>query len=226
MQIVGDQLKENNPQVKKYIIEPIKERLKGEWSRFGTGEKAATIGLGAATLGMAGGLMLSDPGGRKRLEGVNLAAPFTLIPYMPLSSFRYTLPSGDSPDKKLFKFETGFQADNLINLRTKDRGLPEMSLRVNMQWGYDPATERLTVLGGDASLGLVPGLTLSAGAYKDVLRSPQTSIGPEGQMTQVMKSIPELDRPHPIPDVRIMINVDLMKFKPRDVARQIKRIFP
>jgi len=79
--------------VKKYIIEPIKERLKGEWSRFGTGEKAATIGLGAATLGMAGGLMLSDPGGRKRLEGVNLAAPFTLIPYMPLSSFRYTLTS-------------------------------------------------------------------------------------------------------------------------------------
>ena len=81
---------------------------------------------------------------------------------MPLSSFRYTLPSGDRPDKKLFKFETGFQADDLINLRTKDRGLPEMSLRVNMQWGYDPATERLTVLGGDASLGLVPGLTLSA----------------------------------------------------------------
>ena len=32
-------------------------------ARFGTGEKAATIGLGAATLGMAGGLMLSDPGG-------------------------------------------------------------------------------------------------------------------------------------------------------------------
>ena len=31
LQIVGDQLKENNPQVKKYIIEPIKERLKGEW---------------------------------------------------------------------------------------------------------------------------------------------------------------------------------------------------
>ena len=45
-------------------------------------------------------------------------------------------------------------------------------------------------------------------------------------MTQVMKSIPELDRPQPIPDVRIMINVDLMKFKPRDAARQIKRIFP
>ena len=63
--------------------------------------------------------MLSDPGGRKQLEGVNLAAPFTLIPYMPLSSFKYTLPSGDSPDKRLFKFETGFNADDLINLRTE-----------------------------------------------------------------------------------------------------------
>ena len=225
LKTVAEQAADNNPQVKKVIIEPIKEKLKGQWNRLGTGEKAATIGLGAATLGMAGGAMLSDPGGRKQLEGVNLATPFTLIPYMPLTSFKYTLPSGDSPDKRLFKFETGFKADDLINLRTESRGLPKMSLGVNMQWGYDPATERLTVLGGDASLGIVPGLSLSAGAYKDVLRPPQTLIGPEGQMTQVKKSIPEFDKPQPIPDVRIMLNVDLMKFKPGDLIRQIKSIF-
>lgn len=225
LKTVAEQAADNNPQVKKVIIEPIKEKLKGEWSRLGTGEKAATIGLGAATLGMAGGAMLSDPGGRKQLEGVNLAAPFTLIPYMPLSSFKYTLPSGDSADKRLFKFETGFKADDLINLRTESRGLPKMSLGVNMQWGYDPTTERLTLLGGDASLGLVPGLSLSAGAYKDVLRPPQTFMGPEGQMTQVKQSIPEFAKPQPIPDVRIMLNVDLLKFKPGDVVRQIKSIF-
>jgi hypothetical protein len=225
LKTVAEQAADNNPQVKKVLIDPIKDRLKGQWGRLGTGEKAATIGLGAATLGMAGGAMLSDPSGRKQLEGVNLAAPFTLIPYMPLSSFKYTLPTGASPDQRLFKFETGFKADDLINLRTEARGLPKMSLGVNMQWGYDPATDRLSLLGGDASLGIVPGLSLSAGAYKDVLRSPQTVIGPEGQMTQIKKSVPEFDKPQPIPDVRIMLSVDLMKFKPSDLARQLKSIF-
>jgi hypothetical protein len=225
LKTVAEQAADNNPQVKKVIIEPIKDQLKGQWNRLGTGAKAATTGLGAATLGMAGGAMLSDPGGRKQLAGVNLATPFTLIPYMPLSSFKYTLPSGDSPDKRLFKFETGFKADDLINLRTKAGGLPKMSLGVNMQWGYDPATERLTILGGDASLGLVPGLSLSAGAYKDVLRPPQNFMDPEGQITQIKKSIPEFDKPQPIPDVRIMLTVDLMKFKPGDLVRQVQSIF-
>ena len=225
LKTVAEQAMDNNPQVKKVIIEPIKDQLKGQWKRFDTGEKAATISLGVATLGMAGGAMLSDPGGRKQLEGLNLAAPFTLIPYMPLSSFKYTLPSGSSPDKRLFKFETGFKADDLINLRTESRGLPKMALSVNMQWGYDPITERLTVLGGDATLGLVSGLSVSAGAYKDVLRPPQTFMGPEGQMTQIKKSIPEFEKPQPIPDVRIMLNVDLMKFKPGDLMRRIQSIF-
>ena len=221
LKTVAEQAADNNPQVKKVII----DKLKSVWNRLGSGEKVATIGLGVATLGMAGGAMLSDPGGRKQLEGVNLAAPFTLIPYMPLSSFKYTLPSGDSPDKRLFKFETSFKADDLINLRTESRGLPKMSLGVNMQWGYDPATERLTILGGDASLGLVPGLSLSAGAYKDVLRPSKTFLGQEGQLTQVKQSIPDFDKPQPIPDVRIMLNVDLMKFKPGDLVRQIQSIF-
>lgn len=225
LKTVAEQAADNNPQVKKVIIEPIKGKLKGEWNRLGTGEKTAVIGMGAATLGMAGGAMLADPGGRKQLEGVNLATPFTLIPYMPLSSFKYTLPSGDSPDKRLFKFETSFKADDLINIRTERRGLPKMSVGVNLQWGYDPATERLAVLGGDASLGLVPGLSLSAGAYKDVLRPSPTFIGPEGQMTQSKQSIPEFGKPQPIPDVRIMLTVDLLKFKPGDLARQIQNFF-
>jgi hypothetical protein len=181
--------------------------------------------MGAATLGTAGGAMLADPGGRKRLEGINLAAPLTLIPYMPLSGFKYTLPTGESADKRMFKFETSFKADELINIRTERHGLPKMALNVNMQWGYDPSTDRLSILGGDASLGVVPGLSLSAGAYKDILRPPQTFVGPEGQMTQVKKSIPEFEKPQPIPDVRIMLTVDLMKFNPRDLVRQIDAIF-
>lgn len=225
LKTVAEQAKDNNPQVQKVVIEPMKNKLKGEWNRLSTGDKTATLGLGAATLGMAGGAMLSDPSGRKQLEGFNLAAPFTLIPYMPLSSFKYTLPSGDNPENRLLKFETSFNADDLINLRAGRSGLPTMSLGVNMQWGYDPASERLSILGADATFGVVPGLSLSAGAYKDVLRPPQTITGSEGQMAEIKKSVPEFDKPQPIPDVRIMLNVDLMKFKPGDLVRQIKGLF-
>jgi len=225
MKTVAEQAKDNNSKVKTVLIDPIKDRLKGEWGRLSTGEKATTIGFGAGTLGMAGGALLSDPGGRKVLEGVNLAAPFTLIPYVPLSSFKYTLPKGGGPAERLLKFETDFTADDLINIRTKSRGLPEMSLSVSMQWGYDPGADRLSVLGGNATLGVVPGLSISGGAYKDVLRPPQTFIGPGGGMTEARKSIPEFGEPKPIPDVRVMVTVDLMKFNPGDLVKQIKGLF-
>jgi hypothetical protein len=169
--------------------------------------------------------MLSDPGGRKKLEGVNLAAPLTLIPYVPLNSFKYTLPSGDTPEKRLFKLETGFNADDLINFHTESRGMLKMSFRVTMQWGYDSTTVRLIILGGDASLGLVPGLSIS-GRRIQGRASPTSDLHrSEGQMTQIKKSLPEFDKPQPIPDVRIMLNIDLMKFKPGDLARQLRRLF-
>jgi len=222
LKTVAEQAADNNPKVKQVVIEPLKQRAKGEWGRLSGGEKAAVIGWGAGTLALAGGSMLSDPHGRKTLQGVNLAAPLTLVPYMPLSRFTYTLPSGDSPETRLFRFDTGFTGDDLINLHTERRGLPKMSLRVNMRWGFDPSTDRLSVLGGDATLGIVPGLSISGGAYKDVLRQPPTFIGESGQLTQIRKSVPGPDRPEPIPDVRVMVTVDLLKFKPGDLKRQLK----
>jgi hypothetical protein len=225
LKTVGEQAVDNNPQVKKKIVEPLKDAAKGEFNRLSTGEKAATIGFGAGTLGLAGGALLSDPSGRKVLSGVNLAAPLTLIPYLPLTSFKYTLPSGTTPDKRLLKFDIGLKADDLINLHTEARGLPKISLGVNMQWGYDPTTDRLSILGADATFSPVPGLTLSGGAYKDILRPSFPQVGPEGQSIEVKKSIPDAGKPQPIPDVRFMISIDLLKFKPGDLARQIRGLF-
>jgi hypothetical protein len=62
-------------------------------------------------------------------------------------------------------------------------------------------------------------------AYNDVLRPPQKFIGPESQMTQIQKSVSEFDKPQPIPDARVMLNVDLMKLKSDDLVRHIKSIF-
>jgi hypothetical protein len=225
LKTVADQAVDNNPKVKTVVVEPIKKQAKGQWNKLSTGEKVGVIGWGAGTLGLAGGTMLSDPSGRKTLEGVNLAAPLTLIPYMPLSTFKYTLPTGDSPELRLFRFETGFKADELLNLRTERQGLPKMALSVNLTWGYDPVTERLSVLGGDAKLGVVPGLTISGGAYKDIQRPPDVTFGDAGQLNQTVKSIPGGPKPTPIPDVRVMVTVDLLKFKPGELKRQLRSIF-
>ncbi|HHJ18437.1 MAG TPA: DUF4157 domain-containing protein, partial [Gammaproteobacteria bacterium] len=73
LKTVAKQAKDNNPKVKKLVIDPLKTQLKNKWNQLGTGDKAVAIGFGAGTVGMTAGALLSDPKGRKLLEGVNLA---------------------------------------------------------------------------------------------------------------------------------------------------------
>ncbi|HEU4372429.1 MAG TPA: DUF4157 domain-containing protein [Telluria sp.] len=215
----------DNEKVKSRLIKPAKLQLEAKWAKLGTGEKASAIGVGGGALALGGGALLSDPKGRKQLEGVNLALPFTLIPYMPLKSFKYTLPTGPGPAGRLDKIETNFDADDLINIRTSKRGLPKMALKVNLLWGYDPATRHLSVLGADATLGIVPGLSISGGLYKDIQRPPNLLPGADGGTVESKLSLPAGAGPTPIPDARIMINVDLLKFNPSDLKRQLKSWF-
>lgn len=207
LKVVAEQASDNNPRLKEKVIEPLKLKLKGGWDQLGTGAKVGVIGVGGAALGLGAGSLLSDPKGRKQLEGLNLAAPFTLIPYMPLTSFKYTLPSGDTPELRQFKFDTSFDASDLIKLGSKR----DIKLKVNMEWGYDPSTDKLRILGGDATLVLLPGLTISAGVYKDVLKPPNLMTGPGGGPERSEKSIPGGPAATPMPDTRFMINIDLLK---------------
>jgi hypothetical protein len=225
LKTVAEQAVDNNPYVKKEIIEPFKKTFKGKWEELPTSEKAGIIGFGAATLGITAGPLLADPKGRKMLEGVNLAAPLKLIPYMPLTGFKYTLPSGETEEKGQFRFETTFSLDDYLKLRSERTGLPPISLQIGMQWGYDPKTERLSVIGAQVQLGLVPGVTLSGGAYTDILPTPQVFTTPEGGTVESRQRIPELPKPVPRPDVRIMLNVDLLKLNPATLGKQIQQIF-
>jgi|GEM_PF-4920931 len=207
LKVVAEQASDNNPRLKEKVIEPLKLKLKGGWDQLGTGAKVGVVGVGGAALGIGAGSLLSDPKGRKQLEGLNLAAPFTLIPYMPLTSFKYTLPSGETPELRQVKFDTSFDASELIKLGSKR----DIKLKVNMEWGYDPSTDKLKILGGDATLVLLPGLTISAGVYKDVLKPPNLMTGPGGGPERSEKSIPGGPTAAPMPDTRFMINIDLLK---------------
>ncbi|HKA27952.1 MAG TPA: hypothetical protein VKH82_01160 [Candidatus Binatia bacterium] len=49
-------------------------------------------------------------------------------------------------------------------------------------------------------------------------RSAQPQVG------QIEKSLPETDKPTPIPDLRVLVTVDLLKFKPADLGRLLGHI--
>lgn len=223
--VAGEQAIDNNPKVKKEIIEPLKLTLKQKWDALPGGEKALVGGFGAGTLALSGGALLSDPNGRKILEDINIAAPLQLIPYMPLSSFKYKLPSGDSAEKRQFRFETTFNLDELLKKRAENSGLPPFTFQIGLEWGYDPVTEQLKVLGAQADFGLAPGVNISGGAYPDILPTPQVFFTPEGGRVESKQSIPELPKREPQPDVRVMVTVDLLKVNPSMLGKQIGRVF-
>lgn len=223
LKVVAEQAKDNNPQVKKEIIAPLEKWGKSKWEGLSTGEKAAGISFGAATIGLVGGSLLADPKGRKLLEGVDLGAPLKLIPYMPLTGFKYTLPSGEEGEKRLFRFETIFSGNDYLKLLTEHKGLPKMSLQVKMQWGYDASAQHLGVLGAQAQIGLMPGLSISAGTYPDILGMPETFMTSEGRMVTSKQRIPDAGH-EKIPDTRVMLSIDLLKLDKRIIGKRLHSI--
>lgn len=224
LKTVAEQAVDNNPKVKTTIVEPIKEKAKGEWNRLGTGEKIGVVSFGAATVAGVGGAMLSDPSGRRHLEGVNLAAPLQLIPYLPLTRFKYTLPSGEGAAARQLRFDTAFSGDELLEPLTARLGLPKMTLKVDMGWNWDVASERLSIGTANASIGLMPGVTLSGGRYPDILRPPQRFPTAEGGQVELRKTFPEPAKPEAIPDTRILLTVDLLKLDEAIIGRRLSRI--
>ncbi len=223
LKTVAEQAVDNNPKVKKEIIEPLEKAGKKKAESMSTGEKAAVVSFGVATVGLSGGVLLSDPKGRKLLEGINLGAPLAFIPYMPLTGFSYKLPSGDMGEKSQFRFETTFSGNDYLRLLTERKNFPKMSLGVKMQWGYDPNTEQLRVLGAQAQLGLMPGVSIAGGTYSNILSMPQTFLTPEGGMVTSKKRIPDVGG-ESIPDTRVMLSIDLLKLDKRIIGKRLYNI--
>ena len=225
---IVEQLKDNHPGVAKHVIEPFVANAEKQWGSLSTGEKIGAVGMGAATIGIGAGALLSDPKGRKMLQDVNLATPFTLIPFMPLTTFKYSLPVAPTPQLRLYKFETGFDASKLINLGIKRLGLPDMSVKANLRWGYDAVSGKLTALGGDVTLGLLPGLSVTGGVYTDLLKSPDLppAMAP-GSATPGERggaAVPTGGPLAPMQDTRVMLKLDIVKFVGwLDTLRQRRR---
>jgi len=224
LKTVGEQAKDNNPKVKKKVIEPLKKYAKQKWSSLSGTEKGVLIGHGAVTYSLILGSMLSDPKRRKVLEDINIAAPLGLIPYMPLTSFKYTLPSGETKDKRQFQFHTSFSGDDYLKILSKKTALPDMSMGIDIEWRYDPINDQLKVGGAQAKIGLMPGVTLSGGTYSGLLKMPDIHTTPEGSTVESRKRIPAMPISTPTPDVRFMLTVDLLKLDPSIIGKRLHRI--
>jgi hypothetical protein len=224
LKTVAEQAKDNNPAVKQKILDPLQRRAEQWFDRQSTGEKAAVVGFGGLTYSLALTAFLSDAAGRKYLSDLPIGAPLALIPYFPLTSFKYTLPDPTNrtdPTKRLLTFETGFSATDYIKELAGTSVFKDMTLDVTMKWGVDPASNHLSVVGADAKLGLLPGVAIQGGLYQGLLPLPNIVTAPTGERVESKQSLPEPDggKKAPVPDARVMLTVDLMKFNPAVVRR-------
>ena len=207
---VAGQAKDNNPEVKRLLIEPLTLRAEREWGRLPVGERAGLIGFGAGTLALSGGALLADPNGRRVLSGVNLATPLTLIPGMPLTHFSYTLPSGEGATQRTYGFRTNFSFDALLEPVRRRLGWQGLTLGAEMTWAFDPVDDQLRIREARATLGILPGVTLSGGTYPDLLAPRQVFPTSGGGTVESRQSLPAA--PHtPTPDVRVILSVDLLQ---------------
>lgn len=225
LQTVAEQARDNNPAVKTVVIEPLKREARRRWGQLSAGEQGTVIGFGAGSAGLALGALLSDPSGREMLSGLNLGAPLGLIPYVPLTAFRYTLPTATAGPGRFLRFTTSFSGDQYLgHLREAHPGIPPLSLSFGMEWGYDAATDDLTVLGGQASLGIMSGITLSGGTFTRPPAPREIAVGAEGQVVETRQRLPAAPAGPERPGWQVMLSLDLLRLDRSALPPGVRRV--
>jgi hypothetical protein len=200
--------------VKEKIIDPAKKEAERRWGQLAPGEKAVAAGFGAGTYLLGIGALLGDPLGRKTLSGFNLLAPTELIPGWPLTSFAYTLPEAeDGP----LTFRLGLDGTRLLDaFRAEGSTSPIASLAIDAGWSVDPSGETWRLTGLKATVGIIPGLSVTGGLGQGpFMTGPFPMRGPDGEVMTPMRSLPEPDLPKDTrPNPGVLVTVDLAKLVP------------
>ena len=209
-------------EVKDKVIKPIEDKAKQVFEKMPAKDKAALISFGAASYGLAIGPLLGTEEGRKHLSGVNFIAPLNLIPYWPLSSFKYNLPeSGDKP----LKFELTFDGSDLLKIGRKDPTFAT-SLSMDAKWSVLPSGD-WKLDGLTATFGLMPGLKLSGGLKTgSFVSGPQSISDASGNQVQSVTSIPAApgsgDPLKDMPNMGGFVTVDLTQLP--IIPKKVRRI--
>ena len=166
----------DTPQLKNFALDAARNLALPIWDRASTGDKAAIIASGVATVGTYMGAMLSDPTGREILSGLPIGAPLSLVPYAVFSGFSYDLPKTKSDPLLL---HLSFKGDDFLDLlHEKYPHIPEMTLSFDMTLSVNP-DGKVTMPFGFVKFSPLPGVTLGGG-YGVVTDLPDL-IAPPGR---------------------------------------------
>lgn len=221
---VAEQLAEHEP-FERLVLDPLKARAEREFARLSGLETGLVIGFGAGSYALTLGALLADPNGRRILSDINLLAPTVLIPGWPLTDFRFELPEreGDTLD-----FSLTFDGTRLLEaIRGETEAAWLTSFNVDVGWSVNPTTEAWSLGTLRATIGIMPGLTLTGGLQPGpFLTTPRLEFGPGGEMIELRQSLPEPEGAggavSRLPNIGGVLMLDLARFRP--IPEDIRRI--
>jgi hypothetical protein len=206
LKTVADEATKSEP-LKNYGLALAKQYALPIWTRMGTGDKVATVGTAAAMYGLGVGSLLSDPGGRAKLSGVNFVAPVGLIPYATLSGFSYDLPQAKTDPLAL---HFSFKGDDLLDLaHRKLSSVPPLTLSFDFTMTVAP-DGKVAMPSALANVGVLPGVGI-AGGYGLTTDLPQMTQARQGEPLVPYKSFPQPAQPAPRGAVAVFATIDLLK---------------
>lgn len=179
---------------------------------------------------MLGAALLSDESGRKLLEDVNLAAPFKLIPYMPMKEFSYKKAEGGEARGYAYQFKVGLTAEKIMGkLREKHPDILPIGVDIEMLWGFNPGAREIALTGGNIKVSLFKGIGITAGTVAGIAPIPEYYPTPGGGVVITEQRYPEPEAVKTPRGVQVMLTLDLVKMdwagfshKTREFFRQFR----
>jgi hypothetical protein len=233
-----ENLDSQNPKFKELQTQ-VKETAKNEagqvWQDLSPVDKGALIGFGALSLGTVGTAFASDERGRAMvvdlLDGKNLAAPLTLIPYMPISSFQFKRPEIGAANQGIVDLKASLTVTPYLELlRKRYSNVPPLSATVDLNFGFDTTTEHLQFKSGTFNLSIYQGINLSGGVGSGIGIRPLPELvpNPQGGFSTVPTRFPQPETPTLVPNqstpgFEFMLKIDLAKIK--GLPNGLDRIF-
>jgi hypothetical protein len=138
----------------------------------------------------------------------------SLIPYMPLSSFKFKRPeTGAKDDTTLDLSSTLTLTPYLELLRKRYPRVPPLDASFDVKFEYDMTTGAMQPTGGMFKLKVFQGIGLSAGTVSSISPFPEITPTAEGGFAITEARLPKPEPLKTAPGFQIMINVDLANLK-------------
>lgn len=226
MATVADNLGANNPQFT-VLTDQLKLKL---WDNQPAALKGSAIGFAGASLALTYSALgislfsrqhtaLSDT-----LEDVNIAAPLSLIPFMPLHAFKYKYPSAGNKNYQL-SGEIDV-TDYLDVLHQRFSWFPKVEASFGLNLELDPAKGAVKTTGGLVNVKLLGGGLIFSGGVNQQFAPPPNTVGEPDPFSLPATSMERIPGPPLQTDTRFGLTVDIPNlinfFSPKEQSRSVQ----